>query len=273
MAYGSQRMSPYKPGLIMILIDQSASMAEPYFRRQTKAEYVALRVNRIIYDLIEACKDKGDPQTIIDRCYVGVIGYGREIVPVVGGLISDVAKNPLDITDGSKKRQKPIWVKAKANDGTPMAKVMETTYCLIQEWVKLNPESLCPIVINIIGGKPNDMESGPRDGSETKLAAEKLMSLKTTDGHLLLFNVHISNSSPVRVIPLPRREPKIDNYATFLFNISSQLPERLWSKVQKKGLQQPLRRAFAYNADAQTMIKPLKFALNLLLREQSSSHH
>jgi len=46
--------SPY-PAHIVIIIDQSSRMSEPYSKGKTKAEYVADDINNFINDLIFMC--------------------------------------------------------------------------------------------------------------------------------------------------------------------------------------------------------------------------
>ncbi len=144
-----------------------------------------------------------------------------------------------------------------------MAEVLEKAYELISDWVKVPKylDSFPPIVINITDGQPNDMQQREMyDGSQTKAAAEKLKSIKTTDGNLLLFNLHVSNERTHQIV-LPSNISELnDKYAKFLFELSSELPDQLIKRAQKVGLSsQPQARAFVFNADAETLIKLLTF--------------
>lgn len=274
MAY-SKLLSSSTPGLIMIMLDQSISMTDGYGGK-TKAEVAAMAVNRVINELVEACQSG---EEIKNRCYVAVLGYGNEIAPIVGGMISQVADNPANIIDVMRKvpdgagglveirDHMPIWVTPEAIGSTPMAEAMESVYGLIEGWIGDNPDSFPPIVINITDGVPNDMQIGRRDGAQTRAAAQKLMSLNTTDGHLLLFNAHISNASAGEV-KLPNNEYGLyDNYAKFLFHISSVLPDRLLGEAQKAGFSPPSNaRGFVFNAGVETMIKLLTFGSTGALR-------
>lgn len=262
-----QLIGSHNPGLIMIMIDQSYSMTDPY-GGQTKAEIAAMAVNRVINEIVEASQDD---DRIKDRCYVGVVGYGASVVPVVGGMISQLANNPVDIvmvmrsvSDGAGglvevQQEMPIWVKPMAENGTPMDKALESVYGLIEKWIQDHPDSFPPIVINITDGQPNDP-------SKTKMAAEKLMSLRTSDGNLLLFNAHISDASAAET-RLPNNENGLyDNYAKLLFNISSILPDRLVVEARKVGFSpQSQARGFVFNAGAETMIKFLTFGSRVTL--------
>lgn len=274
MAY-TQMISRSDPGLIMIMIDQSYSMTDPY-GGQTKAKVAALAVNRVINEIVAACQSGAK---IKDRCYIGVIGYGQDVAPVFGGMISQVADNPVDIIQVTKKvsdgagglveirEPMPIWVRPQANNGTPMAEAMNSAYGLIESWIQQNQNSFPPVVINITDGQPNDMQISPRDGSQTRAAAQKLMSLKTTDGNLLLFNAHISNNNAGE-IKLPSNDRGLyDEYAKFLFHISSVLPDKLSGAAQKAGFAPGSRaRGFVFNASVESLIKLLTFGSQGTLR-------
>ena len=68
----SKLIGSNSPGLFIILVDQSESMADPYADKN-KAEFAALAVNRTIYEILESCMAG---QKIKDRCHITVIGYG-----------------------------------------------------------------------------------------------------------------------------------------------------------------------------------------------------
>ena len=75
----------------MILVDQSASMSEYWGSGTTKAEGAARAVNRVIEELVLACRAG---ENVKARCYVSVIGYGgfgERVDCVVDGMISEVA--------------------------------------------------------------------------------------------------------------------------------------------------------------------------------------
>ena len=63
------------PACVLLLIDQSGSMAEPYtgLADQSKAQAVADAVNRVLQNLVLRCA-KADQ--VRDYFQVGVIGYG-----------------------------------------------------------------------------------------------------------------------------------------------------------------------------------------------------
>lgn len=252
------------PGLILILLDQSSSMAE-----NKKAEIAAAAVNDVIYEIMLASRSGAE---IKDRCFIGVIGYGKLIAPVVGGNISQLAANPIRtevvnklIPDGAQgqisiETEMYVWVEPKAENGTPMAEALETAYELIETWIGNNPDSFPPIVINITDGEPSDFDKNTGTAPKTTAAATRLMDLGTTDGKLLLFNAHISGTAAAE-IQLPNSDAGIDNkYAKLLFGISSVLPSRLLEEAMKGGLSpESGSRGFVFNAGAETLIKLLTF--------------
>ena len=56
----SQTIQQAFPGLIIFLIDQSASMADPFTRELSKAEYAATAINACISELLISCSAGGD---------------------------------------------------------------------------------------------------------------------------------------------------------------------------------------------------------------------
>jgi len=261
-----QLIGTKNPGLIMILLDQSGSMSD-----NNKASLAAKAVNRVIYEIVLASRSG---ETIKDRCHVGVIGYGRDIEPVVGGKISDVAASPIRIEKVMQKmhdgagglleveQEMPIWVDPKSQNGTPMAAAINKAFPIIEDWTVENPNSFPPVVINITDGEPNDFSNSTGKAPETEAAANSLMNIKTTDGKLLFFNGHIVGdiNSP-QEIKLPNSDAGLpNNYARLLYRISSVLPNPLIQAAQSVGLSpQNGSRGFVYNAAAETLIQLLTF--------------
>ena len=250
------------PGMIMILLDQSRAM------EGFKATFAARAVNRSIFELTRECYN-GDK--ITNRCFVVVIGYGAKIKPILGGTISKVEEALLgsetieedDGAGGVLKMEIPIWVRPEADGGTPMAEAMNQAFPTIEKWSKLCPDSFPPIIINITDGAPDDYEGG--DAPITKKAVEKLLTLHTTNGKLLFFNAHISDSLALNSeIKLPNNRDLIsDSYAKFLFDISSLLPPSLLQSARKVGFSpQANARGMVFNADTSTLIKLLIFGSN-----------
>lgn len=262
-------ISRANPSCIVILIDQSGSMEDPFGQGtagKRKADGVADAVNRLLQNLVIKCaKSEG----IRDYYYVGVLGYGergvgsafagvlsgREVVP-----ISEIANNPARVEQRTKKvddgaggiiEQKikfPIWIDPIYKGGTPMCESLRQARKIVTDWIRQHPGCFPPIVINITDGEATD--------GDAEVPAEDLKRLSSEDGHVLLFNLHISSSNHAP-IEFPEGEHILpDDYAKLLYRMSSQLPDYMWTMVQEEGIiisEHP--RGFVFNADLVSVIR------------------
>jgi len=269
------------PGLILILVDQSKSMDQPYAntapntRTRTKADVAAAAVNRVLFEIQKASQSG---RQIRRRCFVGVITYGESVRPAVGGWISDVAENAsgsftevVRIPDGRGNTHEvleeiPIWVAPAAENGTPMDLAFEDAYPLAKDWADEHMDCFPPVVINISDGAPNDLQNDG-DGSRTVAAAQKLMSISSNDGGLLLFNAHVAHESNSE-ISLPTSRPDLsDPFAGFLFDISSQIPDTMFARAGKAGFDPtPGARGMVFNATPNTLVRLLNFGSSQMLQ-------
>jgi hypothetical protein len=254
-------LSSSKPGLIIIMIDQSGSMSDPY-GDSTKANFAGLAVNRVIAEIITACT-AGDE--IKDRCYVAVVGYGSGVKVAFLDKVSDLAKNPntttlkKKVSDGSGGLVEVdevvrVFVNPTSSGGTPMTEAFKQAYQGVEKFISGNPDSFPPIVINITDGEPNDLNTATTE-------AKKLAQLKTTDGNVIIMNAHISTASAGKVeLPSNNSGFSGNKFANFLFDISTVLPENLANRAKDVGFNvQPGSRGFVFNADAETLIRILNF--------------
>ena len=261
MAYSNVPIGTTNPGCIVFLVDQSWSMGEDW-ATGTKSEGATLTVNRILEELVIASRD-GD--VIKHRCYVSVVGYGKRVERVVDGMISDVASSLVEvkkikksIPDGAGgvvevEVEMSIWLRPKANNGSPMHEAFEHAAEIVQHWCDYRPDSFPPIVINLTGG-PADYPDLTVD------AARRVMNFHTTDGSVLVFNIHITNNKHEVIFPHSATQLMGDDLAEFLFDLSSILPEPLRTTAIEAGLPSDAgARCFAYNAGPVTMIKLLSF--------------
>src|SRR2546430_2286022 len=138
----SAEISRKNPGCFIFLLDQSASMEDPFggSSDRRKADELATIINKLIHNLSIRCA-KGD--SIYDYFYVAVIGYGQDTVvksafdgPLTGKdliPIIELANNPLRIEDRVKKQdhgnggvveqsaEVAVWIDAN-NAGSPPMK-------------------------------------------------------------------------------------------------------------------------------------------------------
>jgi hypothetical protein len=260
-------ISRKNPSCFLFLIDRSGSMADPFGEdsKRRKADQVSDVINRLLQNLIIKCaKQEG----VRDYYHIGVIGYGNQVGPAFAGAlagkelvpISEVANTPARIETRSKKGDDgaggvsdqtvkfPIWFDPVAHGGTPMCQALTQAQSVMQGWASEHPHGFPPVVINISDGEPTD--------GDPNAPAESVMQVSTSDGNVLLFNVHISSHSASPILFPDNDETLPDDHARLLFNISSRLPEFLRTLVQQEGISvSENTRGFAFQADLVTLIK------------------
>jgi hypothetical protein len=264
----SAEISRANPTCIAILLDQSRSMEDRIGGEdsaQSKEDVVADAINRLLQELaIKCAKEEG----VRDYFYISVIGYGKSVGPALAGALagrdivplSEVAETPARLEDRIKKISDgagglvdqqvkfPIWVDPVALGGTPMSQAFALAQSVVSEWLKEHPDCFPPVVLNLTDGESTDGDpSGP---------ARALSDLASTDGNVLLFNLHVSSdASPA--ISFPDSEAALPNkYAKALFNMSSVLPNHMRTYALQQGY--PVSgdtRGFVFNADVTSVVQ------------------
>lgn len=264
MAYEAE-VSRTNPSAFLFLVDMSGSMIDPYANGKRKADGVADAINKLLTNLsIKCTKSEG----VRDYYDVGVIAYGKQVAPALGGdlagkllsPISAVAEHPARIEertqmdddgDGGMSESKvkfPVWFDPKAAGSTPMCKALETAHEALEPWVAEHPYSFPPIVINITDGESTD--------GDPTMQAERVRALETQDGAALLFNCHISGAKGSTVLFADADEGLPDQFAKLLFNMSSHLPEGIRDSAEREGYDVTRdSRGFAFNADLVDLIR------------------
>lgn len=273
----SAEISRSSPTAILLLIDQSASMQDPFGgARQkgdaapSKARVLADVVNRLIQNLVLRCaKEEG----VRDYFHMGVVGYGDRVQPLLeleggGDLIpiGKLAERPLRMEDrvkeipdpsgkpGTVKRRVkvPVWFDPHAKNGTPMCQALDLGAQIVRKWIDLQPRGFPPIVINVTDGEATDGD--PLD------YARQLTSFATDDGETLLFNVHLSSSEePALELPDAAAELPDEEYALQLFQTSSVLPFSMRAAAEREGYRVTLdTRGFVFNADPGALVRFLE---------------
>lgn len=262
-------ISRANPSCFLFLIDQSGSMQDPFGSTtgtKTKADSLADAINRLLQNLVIKCaKSEG----IRDYYHVAVIGYGgRGVGPAFSGKlkgkelvpISEIGNNPARVEERSKlvedgvgglveqKVKFPIWFDPQAEGGTPMCDGLFRATNLLVTWLTRHPNCFPPIVINISDGESTD--------GDPFQAAYDLMTLSSTDGDVLLFNLHLSSSNE-RPIEYPSADNVLpDDHSKLLFSMSSPLPEYMRKMLQQEGYSVSFNtRGFVFNADMVSVIR------------------
>jgi hypothetical protein len=260
-------ISRSNPTCFLFLIDQSKSMlgAMSGAQGKTKAEAVADSINTLLYNLVLRCVWG---QAVLDRFHVGVLGYGLNVASGLGGVlanrdlvpISELARNPLRVEQRMQKVDDgfggqveqpvrfPIWFEPVGGGKTPMCSTFNRASALLAGFLVEHPNCFPPLLINLTDGEAND--GNPEE------PAGKVRMMSSTDGNVLLFNVHIS-SKPGTPVEFPDREEGLpDAYARQLFRMSSSLPPTMRQQARQSGLNlHPGARGFVFNADLASVIR------------------
>lgn len=273
MAYQAE-ISRANPTAMFFVMDQSYSMNEQQGGAVTsKAENLATVINRILNDLVIRCS-KGEE--VFDYFEVSLIGYGNDafesrVGSAFGGVlagrdivpVSDIADSPVrveqrtrHVDDGAgglveMKIEFPVWLEPVYSHNTPMMTAMQYTHDLVVDRVRRYPESFPPIVIHVTDGHPSDGD--PRE------IARAIRQLRTTDGNVLIFSLHLSTEDAGAIYFPAQRDQLPDDYARLLFDMSSVLPPA-WQEMASN-FELPVMaesRAFVFNADLAAMVRFLE---------------
>jgi hypothetical protein len=272
-------ISRKEPGLLLCLIDRSHSMSRPLAGRDSSmAETVARVVNDFLYTLSIRCTlDPNEPPR--PYFYLGLIGYGdtSDAAGVqslfTGGLTGkdivdtrELAQNPNEIVERPPDDERdlpggpaPVWVYASANGGTPMCAALFRAGNLAQKFCHRYPTSYPPVVFNVTDGEPTDervFEGAGRKGSVNEWA-ERVTTISTEDGGLLLFNVYLSPSVEDRRL-FPSDASGLPAYGRKLFEMSSELPSNMIQRARTFGIDaDDDSRGFMMNAGAEDVASML----------------
>jgi len=230
-----------------------------------KADGVADAVNRLLQNLaIKCAKAEG----VRDYYHVGVYGYGHRPGPAFGGAlsgrdlvpISEVAANPERVQERQRKVDDgagglveqtvkfPVWFDPQANGGTPMCAALGRAKEIVEGFVTKYPDCFPPIVINITDGEATD--------GDPLVASEAVRGVASSDGNVLLFNLHLSakNATPIEFPDSADNLP--DRYAKKLFSMSSNLPDYMRGIAEEEGFKVNAdTRGFVFNADIVSVIR------------------
>lgn len=272
MSNNSKQWSSATPGYIIFLVDQSASMQEPYAEGKTRAEFTALVINRTINELINT---NMDGEKVKDRVFISMIGYGGSsslaVDDVRSDYLSSFADNPLRMEKLRKKvsdgagglieidEQMPIFIEPTANGLTPMADALSFAKELIGGWLQKKPDNPAPIIINISDGLPFTGSTIDEAMDKAISVSKEIMAINSSDGSPLIFNSHIGDGG-VKCGFEESESELTDEQAKFLFKISSKVPESYKQAAVKQNFKvKPESRGFVSNADPESFIKFINF--------------
>jgi len=260
-------ISRTNPSCFLFLVDQSGSMEDGWAGEpgKQKADGLATIINRLLQNLVLKCaKSEG----VRDYYHIGVIGYGNAVGPAFGGAlagkelapVSAIANLPARIEERTRKTDDgagglieqsikfPVWFDPIAKGGTPMCAAFGQARKVLTAWLDQHPQGFPPIVINLTDGESTD--------GDPSAAAASLRDLRTDDGNVLLFNLHLS-SQKAAPVQFPADDSTLpDKWAKLLYNLSSPLPDFMQQIASQEGFQVGgSSRGFAFNADMVTVIQ------------------
>ncbi len=265
---GSVRRIPYSavissrhPALLILAIDQSSSMSDPWSATgQSKSEALAAAVNRLL-EMAVVLSSRGGGR-VVNYFEVGIVGYGGGVSPILAGSdsghlivpVEQLAKNPLRVDSATLRAPdgaggfllvdmaRPVWVEPRAYGAAPMVGAFSALEPVVASWCASHPASFPPIVINVTGGKSADGD--PRE------VGKRIRNLRTEDGHALLFNVHLSGGRN-RPLYFPNSSADLlDSEAAILYELSSELPMSMREAAASLGYAVSKgARGLVYNSD------------------------
>jgi hypothetical protein len=217
----SVEISRTNPTCFLFLIDQSGSMSDRFGRQPElrKADGVADAINKLLANLIiKSTKSEG----VRDYFHIGVIGYGLQVAPALGGALSG----------------RPL---------VPISEALELARQTVADFIGRVPTCYPPLVVNITDGEAN---------SDPDSAAAAIRGLSCNDGDVLLFNLHVS-SQPVAAIEFPDSEAALpDQFEKQLFRMSSVLPPVMCAAAKQQEFRvSDNSRGFVFNADLVSVIQ------------------
>jgi hypothetical protein len=258
-------ISRANPSCFVFLIDQSSSMRKTMAGTvQSKASFLAGAINGILRELLmRSYRDNGEVADFFD---VAVIGYGPGVGSALGGALADrdlvktselahhrsrteTVKKVVQAADGRQvavEETVPVWVEPLANAATPMCEALDRTFTVLEDWVQRNPRSFPPIVLNLTDGEATDGDpTGP---------AQRVRSLSTADGSVLLFNLHIS-AEPAEPTAFPSSADGLPEAGKRLFRISDVMPAAMRVAALDLGLTvEAGSRGFVFNSDITSIV-------------------
>ncbi len=273
----SAEISRTHPACILVLVDQSGSMDEPFAGQldKKKSEGVADAVNRLLQNMVLKCA-KSDG--VRDYFHVGVIGYGGLVTSGLTSSLDDCLVPISKLADKPKRIENrlrliddgtggvteqtvkfPIWFEPVATGRTLMNAAFEAAELVASGFILSNPESFPPIILNLTDGKPSD-------ASPLKVV-NRIRKLATTDGSALVFNLLISEDPKPPMYFLEDETLLVDLYSRLLYRMSSVLPPKFAASARADGFGiKENARGVVFNADLVAVVRFLDIGTRVTTR-------
>lgn len=236
------------PTAFVLLLDQSGSMHEGSFdiagQTMNKAEALAYHVNTVLAELVQKSTKQYGIGDYVDVCILGYGAAGNNCEPAWIGklagktwvtineleqcaiketlIVKQIGRGGVERTETQELKK---WIEPVHKGGTPLAAALSAAHKLCDEWIRSANHKECypPTIVNFTDGQATDV-SNPNDLIPL---GNKITSLHTQDGNVLLYNCHISSLDYHSCLfPKNTQELPNDQNATVLYHISSFIPQR-----------------------------------------------
>lgn len=278
--YYTRRFTRRYPGLFIIMLDQSGSMAEEVDGRGcSKADFATTAINSLIYEMVQSAKFDVSTGKRRKYAYLSIFGYNDTVYPLLSPEPMDIpflgdhqrgtvpiVRDVFDSHTGAYRQvteNRAFWIEPRMQGKTQMAEAFARARDVARRWLGQTPEAgqaaryecFPPIIINITDAQNN--------GSGDPVAiAEEIKREGTQQGNILIFNCHFTTQMghsvifPSDINEVAHHDPP---FASQMFEISSIIPEPLRRKASAEfGLGHdipPGARSFVYNADTNILVK------------------
>lgn len=266
------RVTSKFPTAFVFLLDQSGSMSNTIDmagEEVAKSEYLSYIINQLLNNIIAECTREPNlpAKPYFDICIIGYGGdddntakyawqddlEGKDFVQ-----IPDLINNYVDKIGVEK-----IWITAAAESQTPMKAALDLCHQTLVQWLSKHDPiyTFPPIVFNITDGEATD-------ATEIELieAANKIKSLKTADGNVILFNIHLGDIGNESIsFPCNKSQLYDDDYAKTLFDMSSPMPQRVERDIANwvKHDRTTAYMAMSYNAHPDSILRILNIGTSI----------
>ncbi len=263
-----KQVSSEDPWMLVLLVDGSHSMGADWgASKRSLAEAVEQAVNHLLYDMaLNFCvTDQQGDEGIKDRIHVKILVYNQEdmVMDPLPGIKSSFSRASGD--DGWVKNYSdqhpypdsrggsiviPRWISLDPEGTTPMLAAFKEAREAIDEHMKLYPESVAPVLLNVSDGEPTDC-GDPVDWSLLKDEFNDIVSLGEDGNNPVVCNVHLGALADHSPLLFPSEQPSVGGLESGLWNISSRIPEEILEVVEEEYRMdhEEERRFFIFNSD------------------------
>jgi hypothetical protein len=199
-------ISSVTPVFIIIILEQSSRMNEPFIEDLTKSEYQSKIVNEFIDNLVFS-NSAGDK--IKDRFYITIVShYNSKANVITSGFLSTFADNPIRIEKVQKKvsngvgglveieEEMAIYIESLASGEENQLDAFRLSKELALGW--LNERKYCStLIVNISGGFPSNWK-------ETTMVVNKIKKVGKNEDSPFIYNLLIDTN--IKKIQFPDLE-------------------------------------------------------------------